>query len=193
MAQQQPTIAQIQQRLSKSITLSTEFSGIGYRSSSPNYSNENDLLTGEGSKRHGGRWNPVGLSVVYLSLSPETAMAETLAHYRYYGIPIEEAMPRTFVAIDIRLQAVLDLRIGGIRQRLQLSEERMLNIDWRKEVQGGHCPLTQQIGLAVEQLGWEGLIVPSAADSKGHNLLVFPHKLRAGGYLRVRNEHALKP
>lgn len=85
------------------------------------------MLTGEGSRRNGGRWNPKGIAVVYASFTPETAMAETLAHFRYYGFPIEDAMPRTFVAIATDLAAVLDLRDGGVRRRLQVSEGRF----WR--------------------------------------------------------------
>ena len=88
----------------------------GYRSTTPKYAKETDLLTGVGSSNHGGRWNPPGIAAVYVSLTPETAMEETLAHFRYYGIPPHAAMPRTFVAIHVRLTKVLDLTWGTTRQ-----------------------------------------------------------------------------
>jgi RES domain-containing protein len=52
----------------------------GYRSATPQYAREPDLLTGEGSRLHGGRWNPPGIAAVYASFAPETAMEEMLAH-----------------------------------------------------------------------------------------------------------------
>ena len=101
MPASEPTLEQLKTRLTKLPPQAISFAGVGYRSSTPKYANETDLLTGEGSKRNGGRWNPAGIPVVYLSLTPETAMAETFAHHRYYNIPVEDAMPRTFVAVDV--------------------------------------------------------------------------------------------
>lgn len=185
MPKSRPTLEQLRSRLTRLGALATAFTGTGYRSSTPLYATEDDLLTGEGSKQNGGRWNPAGIAAVYASLTPEVAMAETLAHNRYFGIAIEEAMPRTFVAIEATLQFVLDLREGGIRQRLQVSEERILSVDWRKEVRAGREPITQMIGRAAHETDWEGLIVPSAATSDGHNLLIFPDKLRPGSSITV--------
>jgi RES domain-containing protein len=150
--------------------LAVSFEGVVYRSSTPKYATETDLLTGAGSRQFGGRWNPVGIAVIYASLTPETAMAETLAHNRYYGVPVEDAMPRTFVAIDVKLKTVLDLRDGKVRQRLQVSEAQILTVDWRKEVKAGREPITQRLGRAAHAGGWEGLIVPAAADPAGHKL-----------------------
>ena len=66
-------------RLAKLATESKPFDSVVYRSSTPQYAKETDLLTGEGSRRFGGRWNPIGTAVVYAALTPETAMAESLA------------------------------------------------------------------------------------------------------------------
>jgi len=169
------------------------FLGTVYRSCAPKYATEKDLLTGEGSRRNGGRWNPVGLAVVYASLSPETALAETLAHNRYYGIPDAQAMPRTFVSLQVKLSSVLDLRIGTVRQRLQVSLDRILTLDWRQEIEMGRAPFTQTIGLSAQVLGLEGLIVPSAADSLGNNLLLFPENLKPGSEVRILKPDSLHP
>ena len=118
-------------------------------------------------------------------------MAESLAQNRYYGIPLEDAMPRTFVAITVNLQFILDLRDGAVRQRLQVSRDRILTVDWRKEVRFGQEPITQAIGRAAIAVGLEGLIVPSAADFDGNNLLVFPSNLRPGSELKVLNADSL--
>ncbi|HVC94821.1 MAG TPA: RES family NAD+ phosphorylase [Pirellulales bacterium] len=191
MAAGVPTIDQLNARLTRLLPSTAAFAETVYRSSTPKYANENDLLTGEGSRRNGGRWNPIGIAAVYASLFPETAMAETLAHYRYYGIPLQGAMPRTFIAIAVNLQAILDLRDGTVRRHLQVSLDRILTVDWRKEVHAGRVPITQAIGCAASQVGLEGLIAPSAADPKGHNLLVFPANLKQGSELRVLNANSL--
>jgi hypothetical protein len=46
----------------------------------------------------------------------ESKMAETLAHNRCYGIPIENALPRTVVAVDSKMREVLDVRDGKVRK-----------------------------------------------------------------------------
>lgn len=180
-------------RFTRLLPAASAFTGTVYRSSTPKYATETELLIGEGSRKSGGRWNPIGLAVVYASLTPETALAETLAHHRYYAIPVQDAMPRTFVAIEVNLQAILDLRQGAVRQRLQVSLERILTVDWRKEVSAGREPITQALGRAASDVGLEGLIVPSAADPDGHNLLVFPKKMRTGSQIRVLAPEKLTP
>ncbi len=162
------------------------FEGIVFRSSTPKYANDSDLISGVGSKLHGHRWNPAGIAVVYASLTPEAAMAETLAHYRYYEIPIEEAMPRVFVGIQVKVSNVLDLRHPDKVRRLGVSKRRLLETDWRREVSLGRSPLTQQIGLAASQSGLEGLLVPSAAEKNATNLLLFPYNFSGDSRVSVR-------
>ncbi|HEY3963758.1 MAG TPA: RES domain-containing protein [Planctomycetaceae bacterium] len=87
-----PTLEQLKARLTQLGRSATEFVESAYRSSIPKYAKEAELLTGEGSRRHGGRWNPIGIAVVYAALTPETAMAETLAHNRYYGVANSDAL-----------------------------------------------------------------------------------------------------
>jgi RES domain-containing protein len=181
------TIEQLRTRLARLLTAAVHFRDVVYRSTTPQYATEADMLTGEGSRRAGGRWNPKGIAVVYASLTPETAMAETLAHFRYYGFPIEDAMPRTFVAIAADLAAVLDLRDGGVRQRLRVSEAAMLSLDWRREVAAGREPITHRLGRAAHEMGLEALIVPSAAHPGGSNLLVFSDRVRKAGAVALLN------
>lgn len=164
-----------------------------YRSCTPHYARQTDLLSGMGAKKSGGRWNPVGVATVYASLTPETAMAEALAHHRYYGIPIHAALPRTFVSIEVRLSVVLDLSDGETRQRLGFSRARMLTHDWREAAAKGRVSETQACGGAVASLSWEGMIVPSAADTAGRNLVLFPENLRESSRLIVINADRLHP
>ena len=65
--------------------------------------------------------------------------------------------------------------------------DRMVNVDWRKEVTAGLLPITQAIGQAACQVEIEALIVPSAAKSDGFNVLVFPANLKKGSKIEVLN------
>ena len=187
-----PTGEQLQARFAKLTPWAVPFDGVVYRSSTPRYATESDIVTGEGSRRWGGRRNPIGVAVVYSTLTPETAMAETLASNRYFGEPIEVSMPRTFVAVRAKLKTVLDLRDASLRRRLRLSVAKLLLIDWRMEMYAGHEPLTQTFGRAAHATGWEGMIVPSGADHAGHNLLIFPDRLAAGSRITVMNPDELR-
>ena len=162
------------------------WTGLAFRSASPAYAGSRDLLSGEGVRRHGGRWNPAGgFAAVYASLSPETAIAEALAHFRYYGIPEADAMPRVLVAVEASLAALADLTEGRARRTLRVSRRRMRGDGWRRSAEQGRESLTQAIGRAAYESGLEALLVPSAADRRGTNLVVFPARLRPGSRLAV--------
>jgi RES domain-containing protein len=171
-------------RLVNLVHRARDLRGSVYRSAAPKYANSTDLLSGEGSRKVGGRWNPVGVAAVYGSFTPQTALEEMLAHANYYRLPIHASMPRTFIAIEFTLKAVLDLTDGRNRQALAVSEKRLMTCDWRAEMRAGKTPLTQQVGLAAANAGLEGLLVRSAADSTGVNLIVFVENPRAHKLLR---------
>src|ERR1700722_660372 len=78
---------------------SAKWAGFVYRSSSPEYPSRDDLITGAGAKKTGGRWNSKGsFHTVYASLDFKTAAAEAIAQNRRFRIPEHMAMPRLFVA-----------------------------------------------------------------------------------------------
>jgi RES domain-containing protein len=145
------------------------------------------LLSGEGVRRHGGRWNPPGIfAAVYASLTPETALAEALGRFREYGIAVADAMPRVLTALEIEVQALADLTCPRARQALRFSKRRMRSEPWRRATEEGREAVTQAIGRAAFEQGLEGLLVFSAPDPAGRNLVLFPERLRPGSRLRVR-------
>ena len=73
------------------------WAGTVFRSASVGYANRDDFLTGTGAKFAGTRWNAAdSFAAVYTSLTPETATREVLAHFRHYGFPDEDALPRSW-------------------------------------------------------------------------------------------------
>jgi RES domain-containing protein len=163
------------------------WSGLAYRSVSPAYAGAREVLSGEGVRRYGGRWNAAGsFAAVYASLTPETAVAEALAHSRHYGIPDADALPRVLVALDASLASLADLTDGRARRILRLSRRRLRSEPWRHAADAGREALTQAIGRAAFEAGLEALLVPSAANRVGANLVVFPERLRPDSRLAVR-------
>ena len=67
----------------------------------------------------------------------------------------------------------------------------MLEADWRSEMAAGREPITQRLGRAGHAAGLEGLLVRSAADRRGMNLLIFPGNIRVSS--RVEMLDAGKP
>jgi RES domain-containing protein len=168
--------------------------GVVYRSASPRYANRDDLLTGAGSRTAGARWNPPNsFCTIYLSLDPYTALDEVLAHYRYYKIPIESAMPRVTVSVEVRVQRLLDATDGPTRSVLRVSKDRILTTPWREEQKAGREALTQAIGRLASEMRWEGLLAPSAARRAGVNLILFPANLISSRSLEIINVDQLPP
>lgn len=170
-------------------SLDTNFSGDLFRFINPAYSKAGDIVNGAGALHANGRWNLKGTArLSYTALMPQTALAEALAHVDYYGLPRSKALPRVLVALSIKVQRVLDLRNGHVRKALILSEDTIRKLDWRAENQNGHEAITQSWGHAFANAGFEAVIVPSAADANGSNVLIFPENLQAGSRFEVLDE-----
>ncbi|WP_395746578.1 RES family NAD+ phosphorylase [Prosthecobacter sp.] len=160
-----------------------------YRFVNPAYSKAADIVNGAGALHASGRWNTRGAArLSYTALTPETALAEAQAHVRYFALPPSKALPRTLVALKFKAGRVLDLRDGKVRRLLRLSEDTIRHLDWRAENQSGRESITQAWGKAFAGAGFEAVIVPSAADSSGANVLVFPENLLPGSQFKVDQE-----
>ncbi len=163
------------------------WNGIVYRSVSLRFFNQKAIVSGEGSAIYGGRWSPKGARAVYGSLSPEIAMAETVRRYRYAGVPVEKAMPKVFVAVEVSLSQSLDLTESDILRELGIVVESLATVDWMARQERGEEILTQVIGQAVAASKIEAMFVPSLTDRTGTNVVIFPEALRPGSTIHVRD------
>jgi RES domain-containing protein len=158
------------------------------------YANSRDLLSGEGTRRFGGRWTPPeSFETTHASFDPQTALAESLGIQHAYGIPDADRLPLALVAVDCRLQAVLDLTDRVTLGELALTRRRLLRCRWRASMERGREALTQAVGRVAHAAGLEALVVSSAVRRKGKNLIVFPGRLRRGSSLAIRNVDKLPP
>jgi RES domain-containing protein len=181
-----PDCSRIERELRKAVSICAPWSGVIYRAVSIDYANRRDLVSGEGSKAHGSRWTPIGsYPAVYGSLDPHTALLETIATARHYGVPADKRMPLVIVAVDVGVQRLLDLTVAALRRRLKLSRAA-LTVDWEASQRCGNESYTQAIGRLAYELDVQGLLVPSARVKGAKNLIAFPDAL-AKGSLRIQN------
>ena len=124
---------------------------VGYRLSSRRYS----ANSGKGAALYGGRWNPVGVEVIYAAMSPSLAALEILVHY--------DTLPTIFVLTEIRIP---------VRVRISQLADRDLPPKWDDQVPGA---ATQAVG-ARWILGQRSAVlsVPSSIMPIERNLVLNP-------------------
>lgn len=89
-----------------------------YRLQSARYGLPKDFLSGKGAEITGGRWNPVGMPVVYTSRTVELASLEYLVHY-FEGFPNSKFPDMLVATIEIKEETILTI------------EPEMLPKSWR--------------------------------------------------------------
>jgi RES domain-containing protein len=89
-----------------------------YRLQSAHYGLPKDFLSGKGAELTGGRWNPVGMPVVYTSRTVELASLEYLVHY-FEGFPNSKLPALLVGTIEIAQEDILTI------------EAEMLPKNWR--------------------------------------------------------------
>lgn len=167
----------------------TPFNAVLFRFIHPQFSAAEEIINGEGGHWASGRWNLKGaMRVAYTATEPETALAECLAHARYYNLPLSTALPRVLVSLVLRATSVLDLRDANLRRVLRIALDEMTATDWRRENRRSREAVTQAWGAAFTAAGVEALIAPSAAKNDGTNVVVFPENLRRPSEFFIETE-----
>lgn len=169
-----------------------EFEAELFRVAGPRHTSAKEIVSGIGAFRAGGRWNPIGvMNVVYLSVEPETAMRESLEHFRYNRLPVSKAFPKVTVSVAVKVGKMLDLTNPDLASRLPISLSELMSEDWRALVSRGTQPGSQAVGVACFQAGIQAVQVPSKPDPNGANILVFPETLTGEDRLEVTNADQL--
>src|SRR5919106_4097319 len=104
----------------------TPFSGEAFRHQGPGY----PPLNAEGSRIHGGRWNPKeSFPVLYLATSVATAAAEFYRLAERQGFEAARLLPRRLYRYEVELSAVADLIDPHARESIGLTSEQLLADD----------------------------------------------------------------
>lgn len=132
------------------------------------------------ANERGARWNPPGTSALYTSLAEMTARAE--GDHVIAMQPVPPRAARTIYELDITIAKLLDLTDTGRLAAIGVTEEDFESVPWEP------C---QRIGGAVAWLGHDGLLIPSARDSGGSNLVIFTANQPPESEIVVRGSHSI--
>jgi RES domain-containing protein len=176
------------QKLREALDWAEPFSGVCYRNVPQRFANTQDILSAKGSLFAGGRYNFRGaFEVLYLSCDPRHSLEESLKSLQSSGFEIANTLPRTVVAVEVKLQGVLNLTRMITRWKLGITRKELVTQGWeRMQNVYGMEAFTQQVGRFAREVGFEAILAPSAATS-GKNLDVFPDRLTSGSFLKVIN------
>lgn len=143
-----------------------------------------EVLSGEGARQNGGRLNTIGsFPVVYGSSAEKTALDESAARARRYGLTVRK--PRILVCIEMKLQKVIDLRNEPLLRALGLTLAELGAEDWETLQSNGTESMGQSLGRATFDTGVEGVLIPSFAHPEGLNIAWFPPNHVHGSVVRI--------
>lgn len=127
---------------------------------------------------------------VYAATSESIALKESRRLMGHFGIRKPGKAPRVLVEIHVELENVADLsRMQALFPWPQLDE--LLSENWESINAAGRETLAQAIGRALFSLGFSALIVPSAQDRRGRNLVWFPENCQLTDQIEITGEQEL--
>lgn len=130
------------------------FRGLVYRAHNPHWSWT--PLSGEGARRHGGRFNRRGIPALYTSLDPLTAIREA----QPLGRPMQ---PLTLCAYEVDVEPVFDTLDKAQRRTLGVSDSDLACPAWEAEMLAGSVPASQALADRLIAAGYAGMRVRSFA------------------------------
>ena len=138
------------------------FRGLVYRAHNPHWSWT--PLSGEGARRHGGRFNRRGVPALYTSLDPLTAIRET----QPLGRPMQ---PLTLCAYAIDAEPIFDTLDEERCRALGVSDSDLACPAWEAEMLAGAVPASQALADRLIAAGHAGMRVRSfAAGTRADDL-----------------------
>lgn len=129
------------------------FRGLLYRALNPIWARE--PLSGEGARRHGGRFNPRGMPALYAAQSVMTAIRE--------ANQVGTLQPTTLVAYRADLDPVFDGTDPVALAAVGATPALLATDDWRLRMQRDGKAPTQALAERLAAAGYVGLQVRSFA------------------------------
>ena len=189
-----PTLSleHLEERIHKAVDLAIGFEGACFRAVSQRFASQRDIISSEGSKKYGGRFNFKGtFEVLYLSCDAHTCIEEVTRATEAAKFNVAESLPRTIVGIKLKLSRILDLTNSKVRRAIGIRKSVLIEKDW-EQTQGVNVEaITQSIGRFAKEAGFEAILVPSAVW-KGVNLDIFRDNQLPSPQLSVVNLDSLR-
>ena len=130
------------------------FRGTVYRAHNPQWAWT--PLSGEGARRHGGRFNKRGVPALYCSLSQIGAIREATP----LGRPMQ---PLTLCAYEVDAEPVFDARIAPQLQESGFHEADLACPTWEADMLDGRVAASQRLAARLVDAGHVGMLVRSFA------------------------------
>ncbi len=131
------------------------FTGAVFRGHDPRWSYSPE--SGEGAKRNGGRFNPVGIPALYTSMTQAGAWVEAQQSFRH------KAQPLTICQYDVNCEKVLDLTDEDVLLACGIKPSQ-LGGEWIQPSKAGFIPKSWQLSNELRRYGVAAIIVPSYAN-----------------------------
>ena len=144
----------------------TAWSGAAYRHTAPH----REPLAGGGASAFGARWNPVGVSTIYLASPQATCLAEFIRMAESQPGGVEAFQPRDLHEIQVTGLAVLNLTRRNARIAVGIDVANIESDDWSP------C---QEVGRHAQYLGVQAILAPSATRA-GVVLAVYERNVQRG-------------
>lgn len=132
--------------------------GRAYRAHNPRWAFA--PTSGRGAGMHGGRFNPLGLDMLYLSQRQETAWLEAQQGLAF------KPQPLTICAYEIDCAGMVDLTDASVRTSLGMTLDD-LGCAWEEILDRGGRPATWDLTDVLRGVGRAGVRVPSFAPGAG--------------------------
>jgi len=134
------------------------FAGPVFRAHNPEWAF--DPVSGEGARRHGGRFNARGRAALYTALSPLTAIREASP----FGRPME---PVTLCEYAAACDAVFDATDAAMLAAEAVAPAELDCPDWELRMLRGQEVPSQALAERLIARGYAALLVPSFARGAG--------------------------
>jgi len=141
--------------------------GVYFRSVEYRYMDPADVLSGAGTRAHGGRFAAVGIRAVYLSATDSGASKEITARKARLGGAAQistDKYPRVVYAVAVNLKRALDLSALGSSQAGEAVRLACLN--------KADLTASMELSRELEAEGIQGLLFPSVVGGDD-NLVVY--------------------
>jgi|GEM_PF-162976 len=117
-------------------------------------------ISGEGARRHGGRFNRPGVATLYTALSPVTALREASP----LGRPFQ---PLTLCSYEVDVEPILDARDPAALAGQGATFSDLADPHWERTMLEGRVPASQALADRLIAAGFAGMLVPSFAHGAG--------------------------
>ncbi len=118
-----PRYAEFVYRIGRLSPVPAHWAGLTFRSVELEHASPDEILSGEGSRRFGGRWNAPGtFPVIYSSTRPGTAVEEAFQLAADYELAPGDLKPRITCGVEWDLARVIDLTRNNLPAWLKLTQ-----------------------------------------------------------------------